>query len=84
MTSLADAHSLVMDRVVVLDGERVALSDALGKRLARAVVADRDLPPANRATAVIRIDPQVALERKTSLRATDIEALKKRDDFPIK
>ena len=47
-----------------------------------AVYAYFDLPLANRATALMRIDPQVALERKKVLRANDIEALRKRDDFP--
>jgi hypothetical protein len=50
--------------------------------LADAVTAYFDLPRSSRATAVIRHDPQVALERKTALRANDIEALKKRNDFP--
>ena len=40
------------------------------------------LSRANRATASIRTDPQAALENKSVLRPNDIEALKKRDDFP--
>lgn len=47
-----------------------------------AVSAYFDLPPTSRATALMRIDPQAALERKTLLRANDIEALRKRADFP--
>ena len=47
-----------------------------------AVSAYFDLPRSSRATALMRVDPQVALERKKVLRAFDIEALRKRDDFP--
>ena len=50
--------------------------------LADAVTAYFELSRSSRATALMRVDPQVALERKTVLRANDIEALKKRSDFP--
>ena len=50
--------------------------------LAEAVAAYFKLSRIDRATALIRIGPQAALAGKTVLRAYDIEALKKRDDFP--
>ena len=53
-----------------------------GGNLKDAVLAYFELPRSNRATALMRIDPQVALRNKTLLRATDIEALRRREDFP--
>lgn len=47
-----------------------------------AVAAYFDLQKSSRATALMRIEPQLALDRNTILRANDIEALRKRDDFP--
>ena len=50
--------------------------------LAEAVQKYHELPRVNRSFARIRLDPQPGLENKTSLAAAEIEAIKKRADFP--
>ena len=50
--------------------------------LADVVLMYFELPRSSRATAVIRTDPQTALQKNTLLRPNDIEALKRREDFP--
>ncbi len=50
--------------------------------LAKVVKAYFELPPSSRATALIRTEPQAALDKRQILHASDIEAVRKRDDFP--
>jgi molybdopterin molybdotransferase len=49
MISVAEAIAIVKQQTRVLQPERVALADALGRILAEDVIADSDLPPFNRA-----------------------------------
>ena len=50
--------------------------------LAEAVRKYGELPRSCQSCARILIDPQPGLEEKTSLQVADIEALKRRKDFP--
>ncbi|MGM9507450.1 molybdopterin molybdotransferase MoeA [Larkinella sp. GY13] len=48
MLSVAEAHSIVLNHLLVLPAEPVSLSQAAGRVLREPLTADRDLPPFNR------------------------------------
>jgi molybdopterin molybdotransferase len=48
MISVAEAHSIVLNHLLMLPAERVPLSQAAGRILREPLTADRDLPPFNR------------------------------------
>ncbi len=49
MISVDEALAVVLERVAVLDAEAVALAESFSRVLREDVIADRDLPPFNRA-----------------------------------
>lgn len=50
MVSVSEAEKIILSHLIKPSKRKIALNEAVGKILAESIVADRDLPPFNRAT----------------------------------